>query len=307
MVSTEIHVPISLNPNFAHMIYFLVKSVAANANLPGDWRVVFTVSRDTDWSLDHPELAWASDYPVEFRWVDQAQWDVHKLIATIKQRQTYNFNADTVLFMDADTVVVGPLRELVLETAGSREVAGWPAWQPPRSNLNEVLLARGCALSDWGLTYSGYGLQFLSPKSCPPYFNFGVIAASNTVAKHIARDFPEDLHFFRSRCDEFFGAQIALCLTIVRKNYPYRALDMRYNLSNGDWGQAILFGPEAEAAYGGVLAACRDPRILHYCVPTEPFDKARDMASWDRITRFCKLERVGVGNALLQKAFRNLL
>jgi hypothetical protein len=208
--------------------------------------------------------------------------------------------------MDADTVVVGPLSELVVQTAGSNAIAGWPAWQPPHSNLSEVLLARGCNLSDWGLTYSGYGLAFLSPKSCPPYFNFGFIAMPNAVAQQMARDFPEDLHYFFARYNDWFGCQVALCLSIVRKNYAYRALDMRYNLGNGSPG-APLAGPEAKTAYAQALAAAQDPRVLHYCVRTEPFRKLRDMASWDRITHFCEMKVLGEGNSLLQKAFRSLL
>jgi hypothetical protein len=55
-----IHVPISLNPNFAHMIYLLVKSIAANAKLPGDWRVFFTVRRDTQEVPWQPRIKTAS-------------------------------------------------------------------------------------------------------------------------------------------------------------------------------------------------------------------------------------------------------
>lgn len=319
MVTTEIHVPISLTPTFAHMIYFLVKSLAANADFPGDWRVIFTVSRDTDWDLDHSELAWAKDYPVEFRWVDQSQWDAHELaksgsqlpreyLATIEQCHTYDFNADVILFMDADTVVAGSLRELVLEIADSDAIAGWPAWQSPPSNLCEVLQTRGCKLSDWGLTYSGYGLAFLSPKSCPPYFNFGFIAMRKAVAQQLSRDFVEDLHYFFAHYDDWYGRQISLCLTIVRKNYAYRALDTRYNLGNGSLADLpALSGPDVEAAHARLVAAGQDPRVLHYCVRTKPFYKLENMASWDQITRFCEMEGLGEGNALLQKTFRSLL
>jgi hypothetical protein len=307
MVTTEVHVPISLNPTFAHMTYFLVKSLAANANFPGDWRVVFTVSRDTSWNFDHPELAWAKYYPVEFRWVEQAKWDVHSFLATIEQRQSYNFNADVVLFMDADTVVAGSLRELVLDAANSNEIAGWPAWQPPNSNLREVLLARGCILSDWDLTYSGYGLAFLSPKWCPPYFNCGFIATPNAVAQQISVDFPEDLHYFFGHYDDWYGCQVSLCLTIVRKNYNYRAIDMRYNLGNGSLSRYSLTGPEADAAFARAVAACQDPRVLHYCVQTEAFSKRRDMGSWDRIGRFCDMEGLTEGNMILQETLKSLL
>ena len=307
MVSTEIHVPISLNPNFAHMIYLLVKSIAANAKLPGDWRVVFTVSRDTAWDFDHPELAWAKDFAVEFRWVDQTQWESQQWLATAIQRHTYDFTTDVILFMDADTAVHGPLTELVLETATSDAIAGWPAWQPPGINLTDVLMKRGCALSDWGLTYSGYGLTFLSPKSCPPYFNLGFIAVSKATAQRLARDVPQDWHFVRTYYPDWFGCQIALCLSIVRNNYAYRALDMRYNLGNGDLGEPILSGPEADAAFARALASYRDPRILHYCVPTEAFQKSRDMGSWDRIRQFCEMEGLGEGNAILQATFKRLL
>ncbi|MGJ0394720.1 MAG: hypothetical protein ACR65U_00605 [Methylocystis sp.] len=311
-VNTEIHVPISLNANFANMSYFLVKSIAANAALPGDWRVVFTVSRDTDWDLDHPNLAWAKAYPVEFRWVDQAHWDalptgVHQYISTILQRQTYEFKSDVVLFMDADTVVYGPLTELAREVATSDMIFGWPAWQPPGVDLNEVIVARGCALRDWGVTYSGYGLAFLSPKSCPPYFNFGFIAMSNGVARRAARDYPPELDFVVANYPDWFATQIALCLMILRNNYAFRILDMRYNFGNGDFPGQILAGPEADAAFARAIALYEDVRVVHYCAATEAFNKSRDMGSWERITRFCEREGLVSGNALLQKAFKKLL
>ena len=57
MLTTEFHTYISLNPTYAIMARFLVASIATNANLPASWKMIFTVSRDTTWGFDVPELA----------------------------------------------------------------------------------------------------------------------------------------------------------------------------------------------------------------------------------------------------------
>ncbi len=75
MTTTEVHVPISLNETFAVMGCVLVRSIAANAKLPGDWKVVFTCSRDSTLLPSSPLFAWADEYPAEFRWVDPSLWD----------------------------------------------------------------------------------------------------------------------------------------------------------------------------------------------------------------------------------------
>jgi hypothetical protein len=309
LISTEIHIPISLNSRFINMTRMFVQSAASNAGFTGPWKIVVTVSRDTQMTLDAPELAWARDYPVEFRWVEAALWEKHGLLGTVVQRHSYEVGSDVVLFMDADIVVCGSLDELVTEIAAADVVAGWPAWQPPDGNLDEILASRGCTLrSDYGVTYSGFGLEFLTPSSAPPYFNLGLIAVSRRQADRLRRAYPEDLYWVYAHHPHWFGCQTALCMTIMRQSLPYRVLDMRYNLSNGDWDEVPeITGEAVDRAVANVRACVADPRVLHYCVPTPAFSKARDMESLDRIREFCARDRVGAGNLILQRVLRELV
>ena len=141
-----------------------------------------------------------------------------------------------------------------------------------------------------------------------PHFNLGLIAASRSLANQLRKAYPEDLFWVYERYPHWYGCQTALCLTIVRQVLPHRALDMRYNLSNGDWDETPeITGEDVERAVANAKACVADPRILHYCVPTSVFDKTRDMESVDRIREFCVRDGVGAGNRILQSVLRKRL
>jgi hypothetical protein len=211
--------------------------------------------------------------------------------------------------MDADMLVVRPLTEQVRTTANSDALSAVPAWQPPQDiELSEALTRRGLAVPEHGVTYVGYGLAFMSPKTCPPYFNYGFVAAPRTLAKQIAATIVEDTHFvYTNYSGNHYSSQVALCLNIVRNGYRYEALDPRYNCGNGDLGRQQFSGPEADAAYAKAIASIENHCVLHYCAPGTGFQKRRDMASWDALRVFCKREGLGPGETRVQKALAGLL
>lgn len=312
--TTTIHVPMSLNRQFATQACLLVRSLERHARLPGDWRVVLTVGRDTDLELDTPLLDWTRDFPVSVHQVREDLVRQFGLSGTGLQMHLYEKpnEADVTLFMDADMVVVGPLTELVESVAREPVIAGWPAWQPPaRIDIDEVLAACGVGDAPRDLVYSGYGLSFWEPKHCPPYYNLGFLAVNGEVvrdwAKHVLDDFRDVLSRYGKNhyCD-----QLAVCVSILRQGYRYRALDMRYNASNGDWDPDYpppFEGEECAAIVAAANACVADARVLHYCVQSENFSRKRDMDGLDRVHAFCERSGLDWGSTRLQEALRSVL
>lgn len=311
MPTTIIHVPISLNRQFATQTCLLVRSLARRACLPGDWRVVVTVSRDTDLTLDTPLLDWTKDFPVSVQWVDQQLWDRYHQDGTGLQMHLYEHDADALLFMDADTVVVGSLAELVESVAHERIFAAWPAWQPPPGiDIDHVLRECGVGQDYHPLRYSGYGLAFESPRDCPPYFNLGFVAVNGGLAREMAPTMPLDFDDVTSRFENFFISQVAVCVNILRRGYPYRALDVRYNASNGPWDPASPppFDSEDSAAIVAWMRAhIDDLRVLHYNVESRQFSRRRDMDGFEAVGAFCRRTGADSGNQRLQRALTPLL
>src|SRR5262245_38023362 len=124
MASVEIHTPISMNEHFSVMCHLFVKSIAENAQLPGDWRVVYTVSGDSELSPDSPQFAWARYYPVEFQSVDPELWKAMGYVGTGLQAIITPHTADVVLYMDADMIVTGSLAEIAEQIAGDHAIFG---------------------------------------------------------------------------------------------------------------------------------------------------------------------------------------
>ncbi len=231
MPTTTIHVPMSLNRQFATQACLLVRSIARSADLGDDWRVVLTLSRDTDLTLDTPLLAWTRDYPVRVQWVDAPDW--RQWSGADLRQHIDPGSADALLLMDADTVVVGSLADVVAAAAAEPVIAGWPAWQPPEGiDIERALRELGVDERGRDLTYSGHGLAFLSPRHCPPYFNLGFVAINGALARDMAQTLPADFEDVTTRFRNHYNSQLAICVNILRHGYRYRALDMRYNASN---------------------------------------------------------------------------
>lgn len=308
---TTIHVPMSLNRQFATQACLLVRSLARNARLPGPWNVVLTLSRDTDLTLDTPLLDWTRDFPVSARWVPEHWWERLHWSGTGLQMHLYDHDADVVVFMDADTLAVGPLTDVVESLAAERMLAAWPAWQPP-PDIDIDLVLRECGVGEAvrDLTYSGFGLAFESPRHCPPYFNAGFFAVNGGLAREMAHTLVADFEDVASRFKTWYVSQLALCVNILRRGYPYRALDMRYNASNGPWDPSAP-PPFASRESADVVAALNamidDVRVLHYCVPTANFSRAKNMDGFDRVRAFCEREGLDSGSVRLQRALRPLL
>jgi hypothetical protein len=316
--SVEFHIPVTLNENFSHMMYFLARSIEKFSRLTPNYKIIFTVSLDSTVDQSSPLLCWTKDHPIEFNYCDEHLWKHYcrlakhlergnlKYNATALHQLAYNFEADTIIFMDADMVVCGPLDELALKVAHTDAIFGWPAWKPPSINIVSALEARGCQSSGFGLQYSGYGWDFLEPKESPPYFNCGFVAANKNTARILARNLKDDLEFVSDRYYDLFSWQVALCLLIVRKNIKYEILSEKYNYGNGD-GLSPIHPQIADKLIASTLLCLEDARVLHYCAKSRFFKKRIDLASWEAVQRFCLRDDLEGGNRLLKNTLKQFL
>ncbi len=318
-LSTEIHIPASPNRRFANMLFFLVSSIAARAALPGPWKAVITFGRDGDLTPDAPELAWSRDFPVEFRVASPALWDRYTAEAAALRRPAYAYNAtilqqfvapfdaDAVIYMDADTVVTGPLGPLVTEVVARDIFAAKPAWQPPPVDLDAIMARAGLVHGGDPVTYSGYGWSFLEPRTGPPYINGGFIVCPRRIANILHRDLGADFVFVAEHYPGHYVWQIANCLTIVRSRIPLLSLDERYNMGIGEAGLPMLTGQEGARLIAEGEEQVRDRRVIHYCTPAPHFVRNAVMEDDALLRAFCLAPDLTEGEAMLQAAFRPFL
>jgi len=316
--SVEIHVPVSLNEHFSHMMYFLTKSIDRFARLGSNYKIVFTVSLDSTIDPDSNLLLWARELPVEFRYCADLVWRdckfradtwgraLHVYTAPLLQQIAYDFESDVVIFMDTDTLVCGSLAEIVDRAARMEKIFGWPTWQPPSIDLMAAIRDRGCTQTEFELTYSGYGWSFMEPKECPPYFNFGFLVMNQKVARRLGQNLPVMLDFVFNNYYDVLECQVALCLAIIDGDLQYEALPEKYNYGNGDWSFPIH--PQLGLClYEQSMANFRNIRVLHYCAPSTQFKKSRDLATWDNVKAFCSNETVTDSNLFLRDMFRKFI
>lgn len=312
---TEIHIPASPTRAFANMLFFLIHSLAERAVFPGPWRAVITLGRDGDLTPDSPEFAWARGFPVTFRRADATVWA--RCEAEAKRRKSpgfiYNatilaqftdpFDADTLIFMDADTVVARPFDDLIGQVAQTGRFAAKPAWQPPPVDLAPIVAAAGLTGQPDIMPYSGYGWSFTDPQFGPPYYNGGFIVCTRDRANTLHRDLGRDFDFVSTHYPGHYIWQIAQCLTLLRAAMPCLDLDERYNMGIGPAAPSILPGPAGAALDAEGQAQFDDARVIHYCTPAQVFKRNATMADAGLLAAFLAAKGLSEGEQALQDSF----
>ena len=246
----------SPTPTFLNMAHYLTRSLRVHGGRYRDAPVILTVGderRDPDLARKHP---WMADNGVEVRWVDQDLFARESFYATACERYRYEFRSDVVLALDADTLIAGPLDELVEEAHRSGALCGVVAhvpplarreqWQAIYDSLDLGELRTPCEHTGWG-----YMFQDESMRYCPPYFNLGVLAAPAGVMRSVGRDIYELMTAVDAVERTAYRVQIAVSLAVTRSSLPFRALSFRWNFVND---------PLLEALHAGELG---EVRIIH--------------------------------------------
>jgi hypothetical protein len=253
--SLEIHAPVAPTPMFLNMAHYFVRSLRLRGGSYRDAPVVLTVgaeTRDLDLANKHP---WMAANGVEVRWIDEELFARESYYGTGSQRFHYDYMSDVALIMDADVLIAGPLDELVHEAHSAQAVCGVIAHVPPVTREQWLAIYAACNLGDFitPCEHTGWGYMFQdeSVRYCPPYFNFGVLAAPAAVMRRLGESVYEDMAAIQRIEPTPYRAQMAVTVAITRWSLPYRALPFRWNFAND---------PLLEALHADEL---RDVRIIH--------------------------------------------
>jgi hypothetical protein len=303
----EIHVPISPTPGFFTRVQLLAASLRRFGGRLSGCPLVVTVSRDCEPFDIAAALPWTLDYPIEWRWIDADLYERVGIYATALTRFTYDFQAPFVLQLDADTVITGPLDELLELPADT--LGGVIAQRSPETGPLESLdgiarhgaafwedlhLLAGLPPQTLSSEYSGFGVVDHDPdrRLCPPYYNLGVLAASSDVTRRLGAVIFDELAAVERYADTRFRCQLALTLALARTRTPSLDLFLRWNF------------PDDVRFWTACPDDAADMRILHYCWGAEGFDRARDTESVAAIEAFLGRSGVAPAHAVMQARLR---
>jgi len=294
----EVHVPISPTLTFLNMAHYLTRSLRVRGGRYRDAPIVLTVGaeqRDPDLARNHP---WMAANGVEVRWVAEDLFARESWYATACERFRYEFRSDVVLALDADTLIAGPLDELVEEAYRTEALCGVVAHVPPLSQLEkwqEIYDACGlgelrtpCQHTGWGYMFSDESLRY-----CPPYFNLGVLAAPAAVMRNLGSDIYELMSTVDAVHRTMYRVQIAVSLAVTRFALPFRGLPFRWNFVND---------PLLEALHADELG---DVRIIHL-LRKHQIHKDEVYASLENVEAMLARTDLRVINALAQRLLGEL-
>jgi hypothetical protein len=294
----EVHVPVSPTPTFLHMAHYLARSLRVRGGRYRDAPIVLTVGaeeRDPDLARKHP---WMAANGVEVRWVDPELFARESWYATACERFRHEFKSDVVLALDADTLIAGPLDELVEEAHGTGALCGVVAHVPPfarREQWQKIYDSCGLGELKTPCQHTGWGYMFQdeSLRYCPPYFNLGVLAAPAAVMRSVGSAIYELMAAVDAVERTIYRVQIAVSLAVTRFGLPFRALPFRWNFVND---------PLLEALHAGELD---DVRIIHLLRKHQIY-KNELYASLDNVEAMLARTDLRVINELAQRLLGEL-
>jgi hypothetical protein len=290
--SLEIHVPISPTPLFLNRIHYLAASLKEYGGALRDSTIVVTVGADEEPRELERELPWSRKYPIEWRWMDRELFREYSYFGTRLRRFTYDYEAEAVLMLDADVLVVGGFAEIVNEVVRRNVLCGTPAHgSPVRGHFTweGLFAAAGLGEVPWSCEHPEWGLTFFEPERrfCPPYFNLGVLFSPRDHVRKIGTTIFAELDVVR-KMEDFFRAQTSLTLAMVRQGIPWETMPLRYNFPND---------PVYSSAYRREMM---EMRLVHYLRKSQ-FDKDADFESPEKIAALLARTGWNEGNAVFME------
>jgi len=228
--------------------------LAANA------RFIVSVAEDCEpFDLDamHP---WSRSR-VEWSWVDRENFRKYWYHAPTLDRYKRDTDADVVLFLDADTMLIRGVDDILEAIVAQPAIAGLISHPPPFHadqtgiGWESLLAAMGLPLPAARFQHSGWGAMLTQEahRFAPAYYNYGAVFFPAVVFSRLRPHIQSCLERTTGLpIHPGFRSQLALTLAIYELNLPHVALDVRYNYPNDDW--ADRFHPTELA----------DVRIIHY-------------------------------------------
>lgn len=286
MVTFEFRLPIRPEPSFYSNVKLATLSLAKVGGAYTAAPMAVWFGGGVDPARVRADNRWANAFP-NVQWRPAPPLHVHPEFASGMARYGTPATADVVILMDADACLLRPIDDLlkVLASAPGPMVAAVPAHGSPFSsdgaendNSWQVLLA------DFGFRDVPLdGRYYWSPKgypgACPgTYFNYGFVAfnrlAFDRVRALIAPTSERLLARYAGTQTAFFSAQMALALSLLKKNAAYITLSHAFNCPNSD--EMDSFAP-----------LCQEHiRVLHYLRQAE-VDRHRFLCVPEAFEAFC--------------------
>jgi hypothetical protein len=297
----EVHVPISPTQPFFTKIHYLVQSLRLFGGALADCPVIVTVGGEEPIDLESVQ-PWSRNLGVEWRWLDDSLWRRYDIFATALQRFCYEIEAPNALLLDADTLFIRPIDDLLETTGRSNEIAGVIAHVSPFIGYEEEQglweqIFRAASLDDPALACEHSGWQVLefdhARRYCPPYFNLGFLFAQRDVFSKLAESIYSEMETIERVHSTPFRCQLALTAAIVRSGVRWRALPMRFNFPN-----IPEYLPRHQVEFD-------DVRIIHYLKDGE-INRSRDFASPESVGALLVRENLNPINLKLRETLRQI-
>ncbi|HUN78372.1 MAG TPA: hypothetical protein VMU32_05595 [Solirubrobacteraceae bacterium] len=293
--------PISPTPSFLIKVHYLAASVRRFGGALAASPIIVTVGGDESVDLTETQ-PWSRRLGVQWRWLDADLWRRHGIFATALQRFCYDIQTPTALLLDADTLFLAPIDDLLERIERTRAIAGLIAhlspflWSEAGQGLwREVFHAAGLGEPPMSCEHSGWQSieHDAARRHCPPYFNLGVLLASREALGALAKTIYSEMEAVERVIETPFRCQLALTLAIQRARVPWEALPLRYNLPNDD---------RFLARHGDEVG---DVRVIHY-LRDEEVSRSEDLASPEGIGELLAREDLHPINIRLRDALREL-
>jgi hypothetical protein len=302
-MTLEVRVPISPEPHFFRQIEYLSRSFGVRGGITGAARFRVSVGADCEPYDIAARFPWSKNR-IAWNWVDRAEFRRYSFLATINDRLTAPSDADVVLLMDADTLLVRGIDDILEALFLQPAIAGVMAHVPPfvtdpALNWSRVLQALGLELPADRFQHSGWGSMYADAANRfgPAYFNHGVVFVPGRLMPELALGFARALPLVLRKprvIPIVFSAQLALTVAIYQANLPRQTLELRYNFPNDDW---------ANERFPADLA---DVRVIHYLRESILGTRRDTWGSDDRFAAFLERRDLSGANEVLRSSVAEL-
>ncbi len=257
-MNVEVRIHISPTPAFFRQVEYVWRSFLACGGITATAQFIVFIGEDCD-PFDVPaRYAWAREANIEWRFIDREKFRRMSYFAPDRIRM--DTDADLVLFLDADTVLIRPLDDIIVSLLAQPVAAGVMAHVPPfrGSGLSweQVFASVGYRLPVDRFQHLGWGTMYNEEvnRFAPIYYNFGAVFVPGPAMKDFGPEYERclDLVFERAAVYAAYRAQFALTLAIYKVGLPHLALEPRFNFPNLDWAERKF------------LIDLADVRVLHY-------------------------------------------
>jgi hypothetical protein len=214
-------------------------------------------------------------------------------------------DADVLVAMDADTLAVADLEDVLDAVLAAGSVAGVIAHYPPRINpqlpcqsLREVWARLAEGLTDARLSFAFEHTlvdagALVEHRLTPFYLNFGVVFFSRAILRPVAQRYLAFRSTLMQRLSNpDLSGQVSLALAIADAGVPIWSLPIRYNFPND---------PIAEGMYPDELSSV----VIYHYLRTAAFNRHEIFADATRYAQFLGAPLSGV-NERFRDAVRQI-